>query len=89
MSTKKQFDPNFRDLPSAFLTETKKGKKVYRIRLSTAEILDCMEKGNTQLSIDLICDRNGALKPRTGTFKGKTWSAINFYGWAVPEPKKA
>ena len=85
MSTKKQFEPDFRDLPSAFLTVTKKGKSVYRIRLNTSEILDALERGNTVLSLDIPCDANGTIRTRTGKTKlGKTYKAFSFYGWAVP-----
>lgn len=85
---KAQFNPDFRDLPHAFFTTTKKGKHVYRMRLNEDEILTQLEQGNTQISIDIPCDANGVIKTRTGRTGAKAWKSFGFYGWAVPKKQE-
>ena len=82
---KKCFEPDFKDLPRAFLTTTKKGKQVYRIYLNLDEILARLEEGKKRMALD-IPTRNGYINVMQGKGKtGKPYKSFSYYGWAMEE----
>jgi len=87
MTQKKMFNPDFKDLPNAFLTTTGKGRKVFRINLNSDEILARLEEGKKRMAID-IPTNNGSIRFKNGSHKGKRWTAFSYYAWAVEEVKK-
>lgn len=85
---KKLFDPDWRDLPNAFLTTTKKGKQVYRMQINVDEILSRLEEGKSHICIDVITNKQGYPQIRQGSKNGKSWRSFPYYGWAQKKEKK-
>jgi hypothetical protein len=81
------FNPDWKDLPNAFLVTTRKGKHVFRIRLNTPEILSQLEAGRTHLAIDIPANQRGEITFRSGKSKNtqRPYKGFPFYAWAMEE----
>jgi len=85
---KKMFNPEWKDLPRGFLTTTRKGKQVYRIKLNEDEIIARLEEGKNKIALDILTNRNGEIAIQKGFKNGRPWRAVSFYAWAREEGKK-
>lgn len=81
---KPQFNPDWRNLPIAYKTKTRKGKHVFRIRLNTDELLSRFEEGKTVIAIDIPV-KYGKIPVIKG--RKKAWEGLNFYCWAMEKEK--
>ena len=76
-------------ISNAFMTTTRVGKNVFRIKVDNGKFLSYLEEGKTHMAIDICC--NGKT-PRVvaGNSKksGRHWEALQYYVWAM-EPSEA
>jgi len=71
---------------NAFETTTKTGKKVFRLTVDTAEVLDHLENGRTIIAFDIMTN-GGTVKTISGNKNGRSWRALQYYCWGL-KPKE-
>jgi len=72
---------------NAFQTKTKTGHTVFRIRIDNDELLSALEKGETNIAIDIQTDKYGNPSIYKGNGKKGRYVAMSYYTWSM-KPKE-